>query len=257
MEVIPAIDLRHGRCVRLEQGDFSRETAFSDDPVAMARHWQAQGAPRLHVVDLDGAAAGAPQQTGLIAAIVAAVSIPVQVGGGLRTLDHVHALWSLGAERVVLGTVALQDPGLVRTLCAEAPHRIVVALDARDGYVAVRGWQETSRVHARDLLAHMSALGVRRFLYTDIARDGTLAGPDFETLAALAADMARRSDHTAAPSSAHGIPLLASGGIASLGHIRRLAALGLEGCIVGRALYTGAFSLQDAIAIAEAEEVPE
>lgn len=235
MEIIPAIDLRQGRVVRLYQGDYDRETRFSDDPVAVARRWEAAGAPRIHVVDLDGARSGRPESLEAIGTISHSVAVPLQVGGGLRRLDDVAAVLGLGASRVVLGTAAVEDADLpgqaIRRWGEEA---IVVGVDARDGMVAVRGWTETTATPAADLVRRMQALGVRRFLYTDIARDGTLTEPNFAALAALL----RETDAT----------ILASGGVASLDHLRRLAEIGVEGAIVGRALYTGKLDLKAAIA---------
>ena len=242
MEVIPAIDLRHGRCVRLYRGDYDRETVFAADPVAMARHWQDLGAPRLHVVDLD-AAKGDPPQTDLIAGIVRAVAVPVQVGGGLRTREAAETVLALGAERIVLGTAAVREPDLVRTLAQAHAGALVVAVDARDGQVAVDGWRETTSLSAWTLMEEMAALGVQRFLYTDITQDATMEGPNF---AALGEALERLR-----------AAIIAAGGVGTLGHIRRLAALGVEGAIVGQALYAGAFTLPDAIAVAAAELVEE
>ena len=242
MEVIPAIDLRHGRCVRLYQGDYDRETVFGDDPVAMARHWQTLGAPRLHVVDLD-AAKGELSQTDLIAAILQAVDLPVQVSGGLRSREAAEAVLALGAERIVLGTAAVREPDLVRTLARAHAGALVVAVDARDGQVAVDGWRETTSLSAWTLMEEMAALGVQRFLYTDITQDATMEGPNF---AALGEALERLR-----------AAIIAAGGVGTLGHIRRLAALGVEGAVVGQALYAGAFTLPDAIAVAAAELVEE
>lgn len=234
MEVIPCIDLRGGRCVRLYQGDFQKETAFSADPLGMARHWEGLGAPRLHIVDLDGARLGEPVHTGLIADMAKAVKIPLQVGGGVRRLGTVEALLNLGVGRVVLGTAAVSDPELVVEACRRFGERIVVSIDARNGLVATRGWQEASALTAGELLARMAALGVRRFIYTDIARDGTLQGPDYEALRGLLSQTP--------------LPVIASGGVASLEHLRRLAELGVEGALVGRALYNGEIELREALA---------
>ena len=235
MEVIPAIDLRGGRCVRLHQGDFGRETVFSDDPVSMALQWQEQGGPRLHVVDLDGAATGEPAHLEVISAIVAALDIPVQVGGGIRSASVARAWLEAGVERVVIGTAAVRDPGMVRDVCREhGSGRVVVSIDARDGMVALQGWTEATEVSVLELAHRMSGLDVQRLLYTDIARDGMLTGPDIDTNARLVQDT--------------GMAVLASGGVSSVDDIRRLAPTGVEGVIVGRALYTGAVSLPDAVA---------
>lgn len=226
MIVIPAIDLRGGKCVRLLRGDFSHETVYGDDPVAMARHWVEAGAAILHVVDLDGAAAGGPRQTALIAAICAATPIPVEVGGGLRTLADIDATLGAGAARVVLGTAAIEHPELVTAaLAAHGPERIVLGLDARDGYVATGGWLETSSVRAVDLARAMAARGVRRVVATDIARDGMRTGPNVAFLAEVAMS---------------GLAVIASGGVKDRGHLALLAAIpGVEAVITGTALYTG------------------
>ena len=235
MEVIPAIDLRGGRCVRLHQGDFRRETVFSDDPLSMALRWQEEGGPRLHVVDLDGAATGVPRHLDIIAEIVAALSIPVQVGGGIRTAGTARAWLEAGVDRVVIGTAAVRDPRMVEEVCrSHGSERVVVSVDARDGMVALQGWTESSGVSVLELSRSMADLGVERLLYTDIARDGMLSGPDVDTNAALVRDT--------------GMAILASGGVSSLEDVRQLAATGVEGVIVGRALYAGTLSLPEAVA---------
>lgn len=230
MKVIPAIDLRGGKCVRLLRGDFAAETVYGDDPVAMARHWQECGAAMLHVVDLDGAAAGAPRQTAIIAAICAALTIPVELGGGLRTAAHIAAALDAGVARVVLGTVAVDDPGIVHAaLAAHGPERVVLGLDARDGYVATGGWLDTSRVRAVDLAAAMAAAGVRRVVATDISRDGTRTGPNLDFLRDVATS---------------GLAVIASGGVKDRVHLESLATVpGVEAVIVGTALYTGDLAL--------------
>lgn len=230
MIVIPAIDLRGGKCVRLLRGDFARETVYGDDPVAMARHWAGAGATILHVVDLDGAAAGSPQQTALIASICAAIPIPVEVGGGLRTLADVDATLEAGAARVVLGTAAIENPALViAALAAHGPERIVLGLDARDGYVATGGWLATSSVRAVDLARAMAERGVRRVVATDISRDGMRTGPNMEFLADV---------------TTSGLAVIASGGVKDRGHLALLATVpGVEAVITGTALYTGDLTL--------------
>ncbi len=238
MEVIPAIDLRLGLCVRLFQGDYQQETVFSDEPVSVALAWQEQGAPRLHLVDLDGAAGGVPVNLEVITSIIHNLTIPVQIGGGIRDLATAESLLSAGADRVVIGTAAVENPSLVEDLCQKyGSQRVVIAVDAKDGLVAIKGWLESTEVKAQDLVEQMALLGVRRILYTDISRDGTLTEPNFEANA----DLVRTTD----------MAVLASGGIATLDHVRRLADTGAEGAILGRALYTGAFSLREAIAVAE------
>jgi phosphoribosylformimino-5-aminoimidazole carboxamide ribotide isomerase len=233
MEIIPAIDLKDGRCVRLYQGDFARQTVYGDDPVAMARRWVELGATRLHVVDLDGARSGRPANTDAVLAIVRAAGVPVQLGGGLRREEDVVAALALGVERVILGTAAVEQTQLVARLVARFGEQIVVGVDARDGMVATAAWTETADVRAVDLVAHMAALGVRRVVYTDISRDGTLTEPNFEALAELI-----RPD---------GPAIVASGGIAVVEHLLRLAACGAESAIVGKALYDGKIDLPAAI----------
>lgn len=241
-EIIPAIDIRGGRCVRLLQGDYNCETVYDADPVAVARRWAAAGAPRLHVVDLDAARSGAPVNAALIAAIARAVPVPLQAGGGIRSEAIARAYWEAGVDRVVLGTAAVRDVALVERLVALAPERVVVAVDSRDGIVRVDGWTEAANVSALELVARMTALGVRRFLYTDIARDGSLTAPNVEALRRLV--------------TATSAPVIASGGVARLEHIRQIAACGAEGVIIGRALYTGDVDLAEALTAASAA-VPE
>ena len=231
MNVIPAIDLRDGRCVRLLQGDFAHETVYGDDPVAMARRWQEAGASLLHVVDLDGSRAGRPVQAPIIAAIAAALTIPVQIGGGMRTLDDLAGAFANGVSRVVLGTAALENRDLLAAaLDRWGADRIILGLDARNGLVATHAWQETSGVLATDLARELAPLGLRRVVYTDINRDGTLHEPNYAALRDLAADS--------------GLAVIASGGVAHRDHLAALAAIpGVEAAIVGRAIYTGDVTL--------------
>jgi phosphoribosylformimino-5-aminoimidazole carboxamide ribotide isomerase len=236
MEVIPAIDLLEGKCVRLYQGDYSQSQVFDENPVAVAQQWVDQGATRLHVVDLDGAKAGKPANLQAIAAIVQAVSVPIQVGGGLRDRTSVSQLLELGVGRVILGTIAVKQPQLVAELCGEFPGKIIVGIDARNGKVATDGWLETSSVAATDLAHQMAQLGAAAIIYTDIHRDGTLSGPNIPALRELAESIA--------------IPVIASGGVSSLTDLLSLLSLepiGVNGVIVGRALYTGDVSLKEAI----------
>ena len=236
MELWPAIDLRGGNCVRLLQGDYARETVFGHDPVAMVGRFLAGGARRLHIVDLDGAKAGQAVQAGLVRRMAAAAGIPCQVGGGIRTDEAAAAYLQAGLSRVILGSVAVEDPDLLERLAVAHPGRIVLGLDARDGRVAVRGWVDTSPLRAVDVARRHAGLPLAAIVYTDIATDGTLAGPNLASLA----EMLEVST----------APLIASGGIATLDDLRRVAALGCAGCIVGRALYDEAFTLPDAIAAA-------
>ncbi|GIW16522.1 MAG: 1-(5-phosphoribosyl)-5-[(5-phosphoribosylamino) methylideneamino] imidazole-4-carboxamide isomerase [Tepidiforma sp.] len=233
-EVIPAIDLRGGRCVRLRQGDYGRETAYSDDPVAVARQWQAEGARRLHVVDLDGAREGRPVNTAVIEAICRAVAIPVEVSGGIRTLEAIAAALARGADRVQLGSIAVKDPALTRAAIQRFGPAIVVAIDARDGEVRTDGWLHGSNVRALDLARELDAAGVARIMFTDISRDGTLSEPNFQAYRDLLAAVR--------------CPVIASGGISTLDHLRELAAIGCEGAIVGTSLYEHRFTLREALA---------
>ena len=234
MEVIPAIDLRGGMCVRLYQGDYSQETVFSEEPLEIARRWQSLGARRLHIVDLDGAAKGELCHVSLIEEIVQSVHIPLQLGGGLRRIEAIAQALELGVARAILGTAAIEDSALIQEACHRFGNRIIVSIDARDGYVATHGWQKRTEVTAIELVQRMASLGVERFIYTDIARDGTLTEPNFDAVAELVAKTS--------------LPIVAAGGIASLEHLKRLFRIGVEGAIVGRALYTGDIDLKQAIA---------
>lgn len=232
MDVIPAIDLQAGRCVRLLRGEFDQETVYGTDPAAVARRWREAGARLVHVVDLDGARAGRPVQLEVVRRIAGVM--PVQVGGGLRNEEHVMQALEAGVQRVVVGTAAL-DEDLIGRLAERHGDRLVVALDTRDGRVAVQGWTETSEHSLVDLAQALWQAGVQRFLHTDVERDGTMTTPNYASLEALIAV---------------GAPVIASGGVASLDQIRRLQALGAEAAIVGRALYEGAFDLEEAVAVA-------
>ena len=241
MEILPAIDLLDGACVRLHQGDYEQVTRFSDDPVAQALSWQQQGATRLHLVDLDGAKRGEPVNDAAVQAITSALDIPVQLGGGVRSLERAEQLLACGLDRVILGTVAIEQPDLVRSLAERYPGRIVVGIDAKDGRVATRGWIEQSDVLATDLASTFSRAGIAAIITTDIATDGTLAGPNLEALRAMAASSS--------------VPVIASGGIgcmADLLSLLPLEPLGVSGVIVGRALYDGRVDLAEAVrALAE------
>ena len=233
--VIPAIDLKRGRCVRLVQGRAENETVFSEDPVATALQWQAQGAPRLHVVDLDGAWAGAPAQAAIVRAIIGALSIPVQVGGGLRDRASVEQVLEAGARWAVIGTRAGLDPTFLGEICRACDERIIVSVDASDGRVAVDGWTRVLDLDAVALVRDAAAAGAAAILYTDIARDGTQEGPNLWSTEAVA--------------KVAGIAILASGGVSCLDDLRQLAGIpGVEGAIVGRALYSGAVDLRRALA---------
>jgi phosphoribosylformimino-5-aminoimidazole carboxamide ribotide isomerase len=239
MQIIPAIDIRGGRCVRLEQGDYARETVFGDDPAAMARRWQDAGAQRLHVVDLDGARDGHPVNSAAIRELIHAVSIAVQVGGGVRDVAVIDAYLKAGADRVAIGTAAVKDQTTLVNAVSLFRERIVVGVDSRDGKVATEGWLDQSGVQALDLVKQLSEFGVSRIFYTDIARDGLLAGPNFAALHELV-------EHAAGFPSP--MAVIASGGISTIEQLERLALIGVEGAIVGKALYTGALDLGEALA---------
>jgi len=234
--LFPAVDLKNGQCVRLEQGDMARATVFNLDPAAQARSFAAQGFEYLHVVDLDGAFAGKPMNALAVEAMLKAVTMPVQLGGGIRDLDTVEAWLDKGVARVIIGTAAVRDPELVKASAKKFPGRVAVGLDARDGRLRVAGWTEQSDATAADLAARFSAAGAAAVIYTDIGRDGTERGPDL--------------DGTDAVARAARVPVIASGGIGSLADVRAVAALGVAGVIIGRALYTGAVKLAEAIAAA-------
>jgi phosphoribosylformimino-5-aminoimidazole carboxamide ribotide isomerase len=232
MLIIPAIDLRDGRCVRLFQGDFDQETSYSADPVDVARRWIEAGAERVHVVDLDGARAGEPRQLPIVAQICA-LGVPVQLGGGLRTLESVRAALDAGVDRVILGTAAIENPELMSaTVEAAGSERVVLGVDARGGYVAVRGWAEISSVPASEIIEEAQESGIHRVVYTDIDRDGTLSSPNFDETARVAGI---------------GPAIIASGGVARIDDLRHLSRIrNVEAAIVGRALYDGTIEIASA-----------
>jgi phosphoribosylformimino-5-aminoimidazole carboxamide ribotide isomerase len=232
MQVIPAIDLRGGHCVRLRQGDYSQETVFGDDPAAMAAQWASDGAGRIHLVDLDGAKEGRPINVRAVRSILASVSVPCQLGGGVRDEGTIAAWLDAGIERVVVGTQALKDPHWFRTMAERFPERLVLGLDAKDGRVATSGWLDVSTVVATTLAEQFDDLPLAAVVYTDIAKDGMLEGPNLAATEALA----RRIK----------TPVIASGGVGSLEDIERLATLPIAACIVGRALYDQRFRLGEA-----------
>jgi phosphoribosylformimino-5-aminoimidazole carboxamide ribotide isomerase len=233
MEILPAIDLRGGKCVRLLQGDYAQETVFADDPVAMARHWESLGATRLHVVDLEGAKAGHPCQLDTIAAIARSVSIPVEMGGGIRTVALAQQALDIGVERVILGSAAL-DRAVAVEFASALRGRVVGGIDARDGLVAVRGWLDTTKVKAVDLARELVALGIEWIVYTDIGSDGMLQGANL---------VAMREMVEAVPEA----KVIASGGVTTVEDLRALRAAGAAAAIVGMALYTGKLDLKDAL----------
>lgn len=240
MIIYPAIDIRGGRCVRLTEGRFDAETVFADDPAEMALKWAGLGAEFLHLVDLDGALAGEGKNVPVIERILQSVSIPVQLGGGIRNLETIEKLLSLGVTRLILGSAAVKNPQLVEEACKKYPGHIAVGIDAKNGEVAIEGWGKGSGVAATELAKKMAAYGVETIIYTDISRDGMLSGVNVEATAALA--------------RACGVPIIASGGVASLEDIRRVKAVesdGVQGCIIGKAIYTGAVDLKAALALAK------
>ena len=236
MELWPAIDLRDGKCVRLTQGDYARETIFGDDPLEMVRRFVGAGAQRLHIVDLDGAKAGSPVQAALVARMVQVAGVPCQLGGGIRSLQTAKAYVDAGVQRLVVGSVAIEQPELLETLATALPGAIGRGLDARDGKVAVRGWLETSELTAIEVARRHEYLPLAAIVYTDISRDGMLSGPNFKALAEMIAAVE--------------LPVVASGGVANAADLRQVALSGATGCIVGRALYEGNLTLADAVAAA-------
>ena len=238
MQIIAAIDLKGGNCVRLQQGEMDRETRFSDHPEEVARHWESLGATMLHIVDLDGAVGGKPHNEDAINQIFKAVTIPLQLGGGIRSLHTIEHYLSLGLKRVVLGTVAHKQPALLEEACKQFPNQIVVGIDARDGRVAVEGWTETTANRAIDLVKSLEEKGVAAIVFTDIKRDGMMGGPNIASTGEMA--------------EATRIPVIASGGVTTLDHISELLTIeasGVEGIIIGRALYEKTIDLKEALAL--------
>jgi len=239
MEIIPAVDIKSGRCVRLLQGRKDSETVFSDDPAAMAARWASEGARLIHVVDLDGAFEKQPRNADSVRDIVGKIDVPIQLGGGIRTVEAVDMYLDMGVSRVILGTEAVKNPSLVRTVCSKHPGKIVVGIDARDGMVATQGWTETTKRKAIDVAKGFEGYGLAAIVFTDIHRDGMQRGVNVEATKRLA--------------EAVTIPVIASGGVSSLDDIKELLPLeksGVEGVITGRALYTGALDLKAAIQLA-------
>ncbi|KPJ64962.1 1-(5-phosphoribosyl)-5-[(5-phosphoribosylamino)methylideneamino] imidazole-4-carboxamide isomerase [candidate division WOR-1 bacterium DG_54_3] len=232
-EVIPAIDILNGKCVRLKQGRYDAETVYSKDPVEMAKKWESEGAKRLHLVDLDGAKTGIPKNIEIIKAIAKEVNIPVQVGGGIRNLDVIQELLNIGIDRVILGTTAVKNPNLLAQACEKFGDRIAVSIDTKQGKVATEGWTQVSKKDTLTLAKEAIELGVKRFIYTDISRDGMLEGPNFEGIKNFVSQIR--------------VPVIASGGISSEEDIKKLKETRAEGCIVGKALYEGKFKLENLI----------
>jgi len=235
MEIIPAIDLKGGKCVRLTQGDYEKQNIYSDDPVKIATRWRDEGATRLHIVDLDGARLGAPQNRDVVRDIIRRVGLPVQLGGGIRSGEAADRMLNIGVDRVIFGTAALSDP-LIGEAFARLGERAILGLDAKDGKVAVQGWLHTSEVTALQLALELQAKGARRIIFTDISKDGMLEGPNIEA--------------TLAMMQALQIPVIASGGVSSLADIAALKAIDVEGVIVGKSLYENTVRLPEAIALA-------
>lgn len=233
MIIYPAVDIKDGRCVRLRQGRYSDMTVFGDDPLEMALRWQRAGAHFLHVVDLDGARGQGKNNRELIGRIIRTLDIPVQTGGGIRTMEDIDEVLSLGAARVILGTAAVSEPGLVGQAVSRYGSRIAVGIDAKNGMVAIEGWEKTSPYTAVEFARHMEKLGVETIIYTDVAKDGMLTGPNFEAMN----EMQR----------AVSMAVIASGGISCMDDLIRLKQIGVAGAIVGKAIYTGAIDLQEAL----------
>ncbi|MEA5477810.1 1-(5-phosphoribosyl)-5-[(5-phosphoribosylamino)methylideneamino]imidazole-4-carboxamide isomerase [Pseudanabaena galeata UHCC 0370] len=236
MDVIPAIDILDGRCVRLYQGDYQQSEVFGEDPVEVAQRWYSQGAKYLHVVDLDGAKEGKPKNLKVIEAIARSIPMRVQMGGGLRDRESIVSVLNSGVSRVILGTAAVERSQLIADICAEFPEQIMIGIDARDGKVATRGWLETSDIMAVDLAKRMTSVGIAGIIYTDIHRDGTMQGPNIEALRQLAENV--------------DVPVIASGGVSSITDLLNLLSLesvGVSGAIVGKAIYTGDIQLKEAI----------
>jgi phosphoribosylformimino-5-aminoimidazole carboxamide ribotide isomerase len=243
MLIIPAVDIRGGRCVRLTQGRFDREQVFSNDPVEMALNWQGKGAKRLHVVDLDGAVQGKPQNLKVIEKIVNTVNIPVQLGGGIRDIDTIDKCISIGIDRVIMGTSAVFSREIVKKAVSLYPDKVIVGIDAKDGRVAVKGWLEISEQKSVDLIKEIEQFGIKRIIYTDITKDGMMTGPNLAALEEILENT--------------GMKVIASGGISSIGDLialKKMEAKGLEGAIIGKALYLGKIDLKAALEIMEGED---
>jgi phosphoribosylformimino-5-aminoimidazole carboxamide ribotide isomerase len=233
MEIIPAVDIRGGRCVRLYQGDYKQETVFDEDPVTAALTWYSQGARWLHIVDLDGAVAGEPRNMEVVGQIIKETGLLIELGGGIRQEKVAEQLLRDGVNRIVLGTAAAENRELVKKLCQQFGEAVAVSLDARDGKIAIRGWQKDTVVEVLQLSREMVDAGVRRFIYTDIRRDGTLTEPNFDMIEKLLGEV--------------NVPVIVAGGISRLEHLRRIKELEAEGAIIGKALYTGDMNLGEAI----------
>jgi phosphoribosylformimino-5-aminoimidazole carboxamide ribotide isomerase len=237
MLIIPAIDIKNGQCVRLRQGRAEEQTVYGTDPAAMARRWQSEGAEYLHIVDLDGAFEGRPVILELVRRILETVHVPIEIGGGIRTHKDVEAYLEAGVDRVIIGTRAVESPPWLRTLAERFPKRVAVGVDAREGKVAVHGWVQVTEVSALEFIGQLEGFGLAALIYTDISKDGMLEGPNFEGIAAV-----QRQTR---------IPLVASGGVSRIEHVKRLAGMGVYAAIIGKALYTGDIDLRAAIEAAK------
>lgn len=232
MEIIPAVDLKGGKCVRLHQGDHAQVTIYGNDPARWALNWQQLGGKRLHIVDLEGAVQGEPRNIDAVRRILKVVEVPVQVGGGIRRLQTIEHLLRLGVQRVILGTAAVEDESFVRDACMVYEDAVIVGIDARDGYISTNGWKTQTQVTTVDLACRMAKLGARRLICTDISRDGTLTEPNFDAITELVEQVS--------------LPIIAAGGVSSVDHVKRLKEIGVEGVVLGKALYTGDIDLRDA-----------
>ena len=237
MIIYPAIDVKDGKCVRLVQGQFNAVTVYSDDPVEMALKWEKLGAQYLHVIDLDGARCGEPQNIAVISEMAVKLGIPVQVGGGIRTIETMEIVLCKGIERIILGTSAVKDPKLVKHALQNFENNVVIGIDARDGMVAIEGWAKTSNFTAVGFAKKMEELGAKTIIYTDISRDGMLTGPNFKAMEEMVKEV--------------GVDIIASGGISSIDDIKRLKDIGVAGAIIGKALYTGDIDLVEALEVAK------
>ncbi|MFH0925291.1 MAG: 1-(5-phosphoribosyl)-5-[(5-phosphoribosylamino)methylideneamino]imidazole-4-carboxamide isomerase [bacterium] len=236
MLIIPAIDIRDGNCVRLIQGDYQKETIYSNDPILVAKKWESEGAKLIHLVDLDGALHGLPKNIDTIKQIITSISIPVQIGGGIRNIETIDQYFELGVERVILGTKAIESPQFVEEACKKYPRKIIIGIDAKDGKVATKGWTSISEISATELAKKYDHLKLAAIIFTDINRDGLLAGPNLKSIRTLAESIST--------------PVIASGGISSYKDVESICALeslGVEGIIIGKALYTGAIGLKQLI----------
>ncbi|MBI3584518.1 MAG: 1-(5-phosphoribosyl)-5-[(5-phosphoribosylamino)methylideneamino]imidazole-4-carboxamide isomerase [Nitrospinae bacterium] len=242
MLIIPAIDIKGGRCVRLFQGKMNQETVYSDDPVSVAKRWEDEGAEFLHLVDLDGAVSGAPKNKEIIGNIIRSVKIPVEVGGGIRNVDSIKEYISMGSRKVIIGTTALENPELVREACKMYYDKIMVGIDAKNGQVAVRGWEDVTGTSASVLAKKFEGMGISGIIYTDISRDGTLSGPNIDSIKSFAESV--------------NIPIIASGGVSNINDIKNIMKLkkhGVTGVIVGKAIYSGSVNLREAIELCSHE----